>query len=470
MKMVWGLGAAGSPLTLTANAADVSSTGSTLRRGQQFWTFQGRGLDLSGYEPIGQNDPGRPVAGTGLARNLGHASKNKLSIPMSALDLGSRLGYVHVPKSATKHGANQQVEVVGANSVHTLNLNLSGGGIIDSWTYVNEAASIASTQMLNRYDSYVRGIQASCSWVDAYLHELTRHQPMQGGNYWSLPSLSTDQTAPGSPVVGMSVETLSAISKRIEVITAPLDLDPDGGMGMAGLNTNHNGSRYEPALWRDLLLRLRLTLNYNDIEDLHKLSVACYYPWDLNLAYFDTELYAACFLDAGAFAELWARDPVAGDSTQINDGSTGDFYGADYRTYHQNAASVFENDVGIAGTSFLPSGSGAVAARGVSADDLAFAVYHTPAAGPETGAPIDFNAMEGGNVHVWAQNRGDSDGRDEANFVCLAQGTMLTGRLHSHARKVQIRKGWVENHRYLLTNSWTNVVSTIDSVRARGLF
>lgn len=464
MQMVWGIGLADAPLRYTLSATEHAAAPASLQRGQVFWSFHGRGIDLTDYVRIGQqgNGPVSPYR-SGMT-DLGYARKSNGPLPTTSFD--DDAGSALLIPGGTKHAVNKSVVVAGATTTHTLNVNLSGGGIIDSWTINN--ASFANLQMLNRYDSYVRGIQVAASWVDAPTGELQRNAPKQGGNYWSLPTLSTANTAPGSPCLGCSVTTVDD-GTLLEVLTVPLDHDPDGGHAMPGLRTGHNGSRYQPAVWQDMRTRLRLWLNYKGIENFHRLDAEVYFPWEVKTGYFDAEVYAACYLDTARFAELWAYNPNPATSTQISNGVAGGTYFRDsYRTYHMGTATVFENDVASLGASFLPAGSGGVGARGALASDLAFVTYAIDTLPP--GSVYNLGQMLGGSTFVWSQHRSGSSGRDGDNFIMVGHGAMTTGRLHSHSRTVTIPKGWVGSTRYLVTDSWTNAIAKIAAVKLRGLF
>lgn len=462
--MVWGIGNAGTPLRYTTSLAEHAAAPSSLQRGQVFWSFHGRGLDLTNYVRIGQNGNGPVSPYVAGMTDLGYARKSNGPLPTTAFDDDS--GSVLLIPGGTKHATNKQVVVAGATTTHTLNVNLSGGGIIDSWTINN--ATFTNVQILNRYDSYMRGIQVAAAWTDAKIGELCQHSPRQGGNYWSQPTLSTSFAGAGSPCIGAEVSSDNG-GTLVEIVSVPLDMDPDGGYSMPGLRTHHNGARYHPAIWQDMRTRLRLWLNYKGVENLHRLDAHVYFPWEIRTAYFDAAVYATAFLDAAQFAQVWAYEPIGATSTQISNGVAGGTYFRDsYRTYHQSTSAVFENDIGSIGSSFLPGGSGVVGARGASASDLAFATYAIDSLPP--GTTYDMGSIPGGTSFVWSQHRSGSSGRDGDNFVNIAHGNILTGRLHSHARTVRIPQGWVGSTRYLLTDSWTNVIAKVASVRLQGLF
>lgn len=464
MQMVWGIGASGAMPRFTTSATEHAGAAASIQKGQAFWSFHERGLNKALHSRIGQDGSG--VVGPYKAgmTDLGYARNAGGPLPTTAFTPQS--GHVLLIPGGTKHSVNRSVVVAGATTTHTLNLNLSGGGIIDAWTINN--ASFSNVQMLNRYDSYMRGIQVAASWVDANNGELVRHAPRQGGNYWSLPTLGTTFTSPGSYCLGTTVTSDNGAT-LIEALTIPLDMDPDGGYAMPGLNTQHNGSRYNPVIWQDMRTRLRLWVNYQGIENLHRLDAHVYFPWAINTAYFDAEVYAPIYLDAARFAQVWAYDPVPATSTQISNGTSGlTYYLDDRRTYHMGTSGTYGNDTGSLGASFLPGGSGLVGARGVAPSGLAFGVYAIDTMPP--GSTYNLGTMPGGNTYVWAQSRGGASGQDGDNCVLLAHGAMLSGRLQAYGRKVTIPQGWVGSTRYLLTDSWTNVVSKVASIQSRGLF
>lgn len=465
MQMVWGVALAAAPTRYTTSATEHANAPSSLQRGLQFLTFHGRGLDLAGYVRIAQNKDGVlvPWSADSSLTDLGYASRMPTAIATLQVGNNPNLGFV-VPVSSTKHAPSKSIVVAGSTTTHTLVSNYAAGGIIDSWTINN--ATFTNVQMLNRYDSYLRGIQAAASWVDNPLGQFTKHTPMQGGNYWSLPTLSTSFTAPASILLGQEIQQLSPTSTKITTTTCPLDLDPDGGYAMPGLDSYHNGSRYQPAVWHDLRLITTLTLNLRDIENLHQLDVTLVSPREVRTYYFDAELYAAFFLDAAQFAELWAYNPLTAASTQISNGVSGGTYYKDnaYRTYHMGTRQVYENDTGVIGSSFLPGGCGVVGARGALASALAFGVYQYDSEGADTA--YNFATVPTGNVVTWAQKRDAASGRDGENFVMLGHGTMFTSRLHSPTRSVLIPAGSTTNTRYLLTDSWTNIVSKVTAARA----
>lgn len=407
---------------------------------------------------------------------LGYGAQQSLGLPTMPFVVPkdptiNRGGYIPTNGSASsKHLPIETVVVTGATTTHTLVFNRRAGGSLMSWTVENAGAGF-NDQVLNRYDSFVRGIQATAEWADAVGGgELTKHQPMQGGDYFSLPTLGDASTSSGSVLNQLVVGPVEVNGARVvDVLSTPLDFDPDGAFAAPGLPTGHDGAKYNPTIWKDVRIGFRLTINWNGIENVHRLETRLFLPWEVKSGFFDVGLYSPVFLDAGKFAQVRCLDAVSGTETTLSDGTlgAGDYFEAHYRTYHMNQSVVFENDVGnVAGGSKIPGGYGGIAGTGAADANLAFAVC-----GPLSGANLtatDVNAsdLKTGTQWVWAQNRADAGGIDGANCVFLAMPALLTGRLHTRAQVRRIASGWSSTACFLITDTWTNVKAKMAQLKA----
>ncbi len=466
LKQVWAVGDATAP-DLTVDPVLYAATPSGLKLGQHSYIVHGRGMQADEVEAIVIGD-----------ETLGYAAKN------GVLPCGSVFATPKPPKRefglaiprymnvSSKHSPTETVTVVGATTTHTLVFNKNAGGSLSSWTVNNAGAGFAD-QILNRYDSFVRTLQATAEWVDADSGELTKHQPMQGGDYYSLPTLGDVATSPGSILKSFQVHPLDATGdRRIEVVSIPLDFDPDGAFGAPGLSTGHDGAKYNPVLWKNVRIGLTLTINYKGIENVHKVEAKVYLPSAIKTGFFDCGLYAPLYLDAGKFAQVRCYDAITAVETTLSNGTlgAGDYYEAEYRPYFMNGSVIYEDNVGnVAGGTKITSGLGGVAATGAADANLAVAMVSLLGGDAVTSLDSSVANIRTGNGWVWAQNRAGANGQDGANCVYLAAPSLLTGRWHSHAQVRRIPAGWTTATCFMITDSWTNVKAKMTQLRTPGV-
>jgi hypothetical protein len=428
---------------LTVDPARRAASTAPEQGGQVAYLIDGAGIDPDRLLEVRYGD-----------RLLGYAARDPMVPGMARASWdGAPQGYVFPrPGGTVKHSGRREVTVPLGD--HMLTFNFDAGGYIDSWT-------IGGVEILNRYDSMARGLQARCEWVDAESGELVRHAPVQGGSYYTLPAATPSgdvfsvQAAP-APLQHEVVQRGDG-STVIEIISAAIEFDPDGAFSVPGISSGHGGSKWNPIFWRGVTLTLRLTLNWRGLTGVHLLQTEWSAPFAVRSGWADMVLSAPLCL-ASSFNELHAFDAADGSGNLLSDGTPGTHFQADYRAYRIDPLREWADDEGDIGASMIPSGWGFVAGVNTAAS-LAVAMFGRPHTGLL--ADVSMADVPRGTCWEWLQNRTGTTGHDGAQVVAIDLPARLTNRFHADTQVRRLPRACT-TYRFVLTGSLAEVQASAE--------
>ena len=400
------------------------------------------------------------IATSAATLGYGFASRAPGASALNAPGLETNGGYVYVRPHITDDLSDhlETFVIQGATTTHTISLNAAAGGIIDTWHVEKPSASIDS-QIINRYAGWTRSIQAGMTWVDPLAGELTRHNPVQGGNRFS--------ESGNSAYLAHGGYLTSAISRKGNVIRSefiPVEQDPDGYASVPGVTSNHYGSSTRPVIWRDMEWSQELHVNWKDHENLHLLRTTFHFPFDVTTYYFDLERYHVFCLDAGEFSQVQYYDALSDTADVLSDGTVTDpNYVAEFRRYLMDSRVIWGDDEGATTASVVPN-KGGVAATGATGTDMAVLIGNRLETCNFKSDPYAFEGLPRGNVLGWMQNRDDSDGQDEKNVVMLSHAAMLSGRFHGYSAQRKVRAGTYRLETFIATDTFDDCQTLFGSV------
>jgi hypothetical protein len=322
---------------------------------------------------------------------------------------------------------------------------------------------VDGVEILNRGDSYMRGIQPFVMWTDAELGELTTHQLMMGGNYYSHPSFTGTPIQPGL-ALDFTVEDPHPLGgTRIVIESVPTELDPDGILGQPGVRTSHGGSVRDLSRWKDMRLRLIVWVNHLGRAGVHLIQSAWYKPLEITAAFHDVHLGTNFFFNRANVAEVRSYDPATTTSTLINNGTTGANYQEDYRRYATTGITYFGDDEGVIAGTAIPARRFGILATGLLGRAVGIGNILSPIG---TGLALNLADFPAGNEFSWSQTDTPT-GHDAEGYTMFGHASAMTGRWHDHDSIRTIDPGWSESGRFLFTSgsgAFTGIESLLDDM------
>lgn len=376
------------------------------------------------------------------------------------------------PDTTTKHGPTQGMVVTRNGITHTLAANLSAGGYIDSWI-IDHPLVGSGFQLLNRGDSYTRGIQARAEWVDTPQGDLRRHNPVQGGNRFSIPGKTTAVAAayPGSPIYGHQVIDREAGSKQIVTTSGMLEFDPDGSDSVLGCSSDHDGDATSPVLWTGATAVLNLIVNHEvSIPGAHLLTYGTYLPFEKRSGWFDVGV-AAPICVRRWYNQVRAFDAVFGTDTLLATSTVGSTaYLANYRCYSMDDIYRKADDENPAEkpVSSIPSGIGGIAYVD-SVTGFAIVVARAIDKTIRAKTEVRLDGLATPTCWEWLQNDTSGTGHDSEAFGMLGMPKVFTNRHHPATQARTIGGAWMFGAHWVITDSWEGAKRSIRDLYNRGL-
>lgn len=394
--------------------------------GREPVTFEGRFL---GYSPKS------PAAGQGAFQ----ISSSLASVPGRQLGFG----YLGPQTNGNIHSAILSV----SEGVNALELNLAAGGAIQSW-------EVSGTEILNRGNSWGRGVQSMLEWADGANGRLTIHRPSQASCRFS-----SGPGALGAPVLAATDYPDPLGGRHVAVTAIPLEFDPDGTQGVVGVSADHGGGVDRPVLWRQMLVTTDLWLDYRGHAGLHRLQTVWSAPFETLTGYLDCAAITALSLDT-AFDEVVVRDHGAGASTDVS--ALVD--ATDFRRFSYAPSLTYEDDVTVPESApLLSSGFGGVYGRNTGTDltvAIAGRLHDTP-----EGADVFLGDVPRGTNATVLTNRTGSTGQDGAQCVVLGLDSNLSSRWCDVNQKRRIRFPLTVT-RWIATGTLASVLANLSRIPA----
>lgn len=318
------------------------------------------------------------------------------------------------------------------SGVNALSFNLAAGGYLQSW-------EVGGVEILNRNNSWGRGLQNQLEWTDVSNGRLSLHRPAQAACLFNsglgaLGSvlLSIEQT---QPLIG---------GPRIRVETIPLELDPSGATGVAGASTDHGGDESHPVLWRDIRCITDIYLDWNGITGLHRVDVTWQTPFAVQSGWFDCAAHTGLCVN-GDHDEMVVYDLQSSTPTDV----TAQVDATDFQRFSVSTANTFEDNAASPLTaSTLPSGFGGVYARNTATDLTVFLAGRLHVVNP---AELDVSLADvpRGTQATYMTNRSGSTGLDGDQFALLGLDSSLSYRWYDEDQVRRIPNGQVTYTRWL---------------------
>lgn len=326
---------------------------------------------------------------------------------------GKRFASLQSPGAG--HDARSTV-TVGTN---VLGFNLAAGGYLDSWT-------VGGVEILNRGDSWNRGLQSQAEWADLETGILVRHCLSASGDRYRQPAVMLKPPTARVVVGGGTV---------IEWSTIPVEFDPDGGLGVPAVSTDHKGSDGVFVAWYNHEVRQSLWLDYKGTTGLHRLQTTWVFPSETSTAWLDAGFHNALCLNT-AFDTVYVY-PRAGTEVDV----TANVDAVDYRRWSYNATNTYQDDqASPTSAALLPSNNGSVIANN-SGSGLSVAVASVLDSVDASGLSLKVSDFLDGTHFTVSTNRTGTTGHDGTQAVILGCDSLLSTRWN-HADSVRrIPKG-----------------------------
>lgn len=429
LRMLWGIGGSGTfDVTLEGDPTARDRLASAVQRGH-FWSVS--------PTPT----PSQRILADAYAFERGAAGRAPFTIyttGLQDLDVVSGWAYPGGRTGASIHSVTRAI----TQGTNVVTLNLAAGGGIQSWT-------VGGSEILNRGARWSRGIAQQAEWADVATGRLVRHAA-----HAACSRYDSGVGAQGAILLDVTEEAPPEGGRRVTITTIPIDFDPDGGLSIPGVQTDHGGSDRVMALWRDVRCVTELWLEYAGTAGLHRLRTTWTFPDPLVTYWLDAALSASVCL-VTAFDEVQALDASTDTLTDV----TAAVDAVDYRRFGVSRAGTFQDDVASpSSASTIASGHGAMIAR-QTGPDLAVALAARTAEAIGAGTDLVLPATNHGTWWSYLTNRTGTTGQDGAQVVCLGLDAGFTGRWHSHESKRTLPAS-------VQTTRWISI-GTLAAVRAQ---
>ena len=395
--------------------------------------------------PLNTLGLGEQVVGYTLS-SPGEALNAWSLLTSSRRDQEAFLGYAYdAPRT---NGAIHSAERVVSYGDHVLKFNEAAGGYLHSW-------QVAGVEILNRGNTWGRGLQQQLEFVDVTRGRVVLHRPSQAGCLYN-----SGLGALGSIMVSLVESSPPQGGRMVTIETIPLELDPGGLQSLPGVSSDHGGDDVHPVLWTDVRVRTQLWLDYNGTPGLHRLATTWDTPFAVQSAWFDCAAQT-CLCLRGTFDQVVVRDHGLGVSTDVSAAVDA----VDFRRWQVSTAGTFEDQPVPASASTLVSGFGGVYARNTATDLTVFLAGRLHA--------IDAGAMDlsladvpRGTQATYLTSRTGGTGFDQAQVVMLGLDTNLTGRWYDHDQVRRIPNGAVTYTRWLSIGTLAQALAQASAIPA----
>lgn len=353
------------------------------------------------------------------------------------------LAYLGQQTGADIHSRVQTV----TQGPNVLRFNLAAGGYLESW-------QVGGTEILNRANSWARGLQQHLRWTDLAVGDLRGHCASQAGSHFA-----TGLDAQGSVLVSLQTEPNPAGGLDVKIVARPLELDPNGRWSVPGWSTDHGGDVSHPVLWRDFEVATTITLEHGGTPGLHKLSTTWTVPETLVSRWFDTGLESGLFVD-GRFDEVYVYRADTDTLTDVTAAADA----VDWRRFSVSRLATFQDEQAApTSATTLASGFGGVIAR-EAGPDLAVGLAGRLAL-PVTGAvTVDVNNYPEGTEVVYVTNRTGATGHDGGQCVLLGLNASLSSRWNHQDAVRRILAGTAVLNRFVAIGTLAGVRALIQSI------
>lgn len=332
-------------------------------------------------------------------------------------------GYPGPQTNGLIHSA-ERVVTVGTN---VLSFNLAAGGYLHSWT-------VGGAEILNRGNTYGRGLQNQLEFADVSNGRLILHRPSQAGNLFNS----------GFGAIGSTLLSIAEEDNRITIETIPLELDPGGAQGVPGVSTDHGGDDTHPVQWTGTRCAVTITIDAVGVSGLHRIDTRWETPFAVQSAFLDCAAYTALCLN-GTFDQVVVFDRGLGSGTDVSAAVDA----VDFRRFSVSDVGTYQDDVASpSSASTLTSAFGGVYGRNTSSDLTVFLVgrLHTI---DQASLDLSLADVPRGTQATYMTNRTGGTGLDGSQAVILGLDSNLTSRWYNLDQARRIPNGRVTYTRWL---------------------
>lgn len=428
LRAVWGYGGTGDvDLVLTTDAAERLANDDESGKGAVALLHSGSKVGISDISP---SPVVRPVYRDGLgALTLKPTAADPVGYSWASPDAERLRGQLEQKHSYPRENRpavglayllpftaglpHSQVTTV-TQGVNTLRFNRAAGGYLESW-------KISGVEILNRGNSWGRGLQQMAEWADLNAGELVCHRPSQAGNRFA-----TGPGALGSLMVSLTETARAEGGREVVVVTIPLEWDPDGFASVPGVSSDHGGQENSPVMWRDVRITTSIWIDYKGQSGLHLIDTTWSVPFDTRGFFLDCGVESALFLDT-RFDEVHAYNAFSNTLTNV----TAAVAAVNWRRWSVCDTKTFQDEQAAPSTaSTIAQGWGASAAREAATDltvMLGGRMHLTSGA-----SSLEAASFPRGTNVTYMVNRTGTTGYDGSQAVVLGHDTLLSGRWHGH--------------------------------------
>jgi hypothetical protein len=325
--------------------------------------------------------------------------------------------------------------------VNTLRFNRAAGGYLESW-------KISGVEILNRANSWGRGLQQMAEWTDLG-SELVCHRPSQAGSRFA-----TSPGAQGSLLISLTETARVEGGRQVTIVTIPLEWDPDGSASVPGISTDHGGQENSPVLWRDMRVTTSIWIDYMGQSGLHLIDTAWTVPFDTKTFFLDCGVESALFLDT-RFDVVYAYNAFSNTLTDVSAAVAA----VNWRRWSVCDTKTFQDEQAApSSATTIAQGWGAAAAREAATDltvMLGGRMHLTSGA-----ASLKASDFPRGTNVTYMVNRSGTTGYDGSQAVVLGHDILLSGRWHGHDSERRLTSSGTLRHARFLA------IGTLAATRA----